>query len=90
MQDLAANLQFEDAQVLKEKITILENYQSKSTIVNPKISDVEVYSIVSDESYAYVNFLQLSYGAIIRAHTMEIKRNFKKVMLNYWNWQSQS
>jgi excinuclease ABC subunit C len=78
MQDLAANLQFEDAQVLKEKITILENYQSKSTIVNPNISDVEVYSIVSDESYAYVNFLQLSYGAIIRAHTMEIKKKLQE------------
>ena len=78
MQDLAANLQFEDAQVLKEKITILENYQSKSTIVNPKINDVEVYSIVSDESYAYVNFLQLSYGAIIRAHTMEIKKKLQE------------
>lgn len=78
MQDLSANLQFEDAQVLKEKITILENYQSKSTIVNPKISDVEVYSIVSDESYAYVNFLQLSYGAIIRAHTMEIKKKLQE------------
>lgn len=78
MQDLATNLQFEDAQVLKEKITILENYQSKSTIVNPKISDVEVYSIVSDESYAYVNFLQLSFGAIIRAHTMEIKKKLQE------------
>ena len=78
MQDLAANLQFEDAQVLKEKITILENYQSKSTIVNPKISDVEVYSIISDESFAYINFLQLSYGAIIRAHTMEIKKKLQE------------
>ena len=78
MQDLAANLQFEDAQVLKEKISILENYQSKSTIVNPKISDVEVYSIISDESFAYVNFLQLSYGSIIRAHTMEIKKKLQE------------
>jgi excinuclease ABC subunit C len=78
MQDLAKNLQFEDAQLLKEKITILENYQSKSTIVNPKISDVEVYSIISDESFAYVNFLQLSHGAIIRAHTMEIKKKLQE------------
>ena len=78
MQDLAENLQFEDAQVLKEKITILQNYQSKSTIVNPKISDVEVYSITSDESFAYVNFLQLSHGAIIRAHTMEIKKKLQE------------
>ena len=66
--------QFEQAQSFKEKIEILENYQSRSTIVNPKISDVEVYSIISDESYAYVNFLQVSHGAIIRAHTLELKK----------------
>lgn len=74
MKALSADLKFEEAQILKEKISILENYQSKSTIVNPKISDVEVYSIVSDEHYAYVNFLQVSHGAIIRAHTMELKK----------------
>jgi excinuclease ABC subunit C len=66
--------QFEEAQSFKEKLTILEHYQARSTIVNPKISEVEVYSIVSDESYAYVNFLQVSHGAIIRAHTMELKK----------------
>ena len=66
--------QFEQAQSFKEKIEILENYQSRSTIVNPKISDVEVYSIISDESYAYVNFLQVSHGAIIRAYTLELKK----------------
>ncbi len=74
MKAYAKNLKFEDAQRLKEKIEILENYQSKSTIVNPKINDVDVFSIVSDESYAYVNFLQLSYGSIIRSHTLEIKK----------------
>ena len=47
---------FEEAQSFKEKIIILENYQSKSTIVNSNINNVEVYTIVSDESYAYVNF----------------------------------
>ena len=56
---------FEEAQAFKEKISILENYQSKSTIVNPKISNVEVYAIVSDESYAYINFLQLSHGFLV-------------------------
>ncbi len=66
--------QFEEAQSCKEKIKILENYQASSTIVNPKISDVEVYSIVSDDCSAYVNFLQVSHGAIIRAHTMELKK----------------
>jgi excinuclease ABC subunit C len=74
MQDLAANMQFEEAQKVKEKIEILENYQSRSTIINPKISNIDVFSIVSDEGAAYVNFLQISYGSIIRSHTMEIKK----------------
>ena len=74
----AENLEFEAAQSLKEKLKILENYQAKSTIVNPKISNVDVFSIVSDESFAYVNFLQLSYGAIIRSHTMELKKKLQE------------
>lgn len=74
MKQLAADLKFEEAQRIKEKIDILENYQSKSTVVNPKINNVDVFSIVSDEGYAYVNFLQLSHGAIIRSHTLEIKK----------------
>lgn len=74
MKQYAADLQFEDAQRVKEKIDVLEGYQSKSTVVNPKINNVDVFSIVSDESYGYVNFLQLSYGAIIRSHTLEIKK----------------
>lgn len=67
-------MEFEEAQRIKEKIDILENYQAKSTVVNPKISNVDVFSIVSDEGYGYVNFLQLSYGSIIRSHTLEIKK----------------
>ena len=74
MHDYAENMQFEDAQKIKEKIEILENYQAKSTIVNPKISNVDVFSIMSDETYGYVNFLQLSYGSIIRSHTLEVKK----------------
>lgn len=74
MKQLAEDMHFEEAQKIKEKIEVLENYQSKSTIVNPKISNVDVFSIMSDESYGYVNFLQLSYGSIIRSHTLEIKK----------------
>ena len=70
----AENLQFEEAQKIKDKIDILENYQAKSTIINPKITNIDVFSIVSDESMAYVNFLQISYGAIIRSHTLELKK----------------
>lgn len=74
MKACAENMQFEEAQKIKEKIEVLENYQAKSTIVNPKISNVDVFSITSDEGYGYVNFLQLSYGSIIRSHTLEIKK----------------
>ncbi|MGB2116728.1 MAG: excinuclease ABC subunit UvrC [Flavobacteriaceae bacterium] len=74
MEIYASRLEFEMAQQLKLKIEALQNYQSKSTIVSPKISNVDVFSIVSDESYAYVNFLQLSLGSIVRSHTMEVKK----------------
>ncbi|NRD21985.1 excinuclease ABC subunit UvrC [Winogradskyella litoriviva] len=78
MKHYAEAMQFEDAQKIKEKLEVLENYQAKSTIVNPKISNVDVFSIVSDETYAYVNFLQLSYGSIIRSHTLELKKKLQE------------
>lgn len=74
MQELAEELKFEEAQRIKDKIKILENYQSKSTILNPKITNIDVFSIISDEVVAYVNFLQISHGAIVRSHTMELKK----------------
>lgn len=74
MAQLASEMKFEQAQQIKEKIEVLENYQSRSTILNPKISNIDVFSIVSDESAAFVNFLQISHGSIIRSHTMEIKK----------------
>ena len=74
MQAYADTMAFEDAQRIKEKITVLENYQAKSTVVNPKINNVDVFSIISDEGFGYVNFLQISHGAIIRSHTLELKK----------------
>jgi len=74
MKQLANDMEFEKAQQVKEKIEVLENYQVKSTIVNPKINNVDVFSIISDDAYAYINFLQLSHGSIVRSHTMEIKK----------------
>ena len=78
MKDLAVKLQFEDAYRIKEKIDVLENYQSKSTVVNPKINNVDVFSLISDETYAYVNYLQISFGAIVRSHTLEIKKKMEE------------
>ena len=66
--------QFEEANQFKEKIDILSRYQSKSTIVNSSIHDVEVYSIISDEREAFVNFLKVVKGAVIQAHTVELKK----------------
>ncbi|MCF6128621.1 excinuclease ABC subunit UvrC [Flavobacterium sp. AS60] len=74
MNDFAAEMKFEAAQKIKEKIAVLENYQSYSTVLNPKISNIDVFSIVSDEAMAYVNFLQISHGAIIRSFTLELKK----------------
>jgi len=74
MQLLASEMKFEEAQKIKDKIEVLENYQAKSTIINPKITNIDVFSIISDETMAYVNFLQISHGAIIRSHTLELKK----------------
>ena len=74
MQVHAQNLEFEKAQEIKEKLDSLTNYQARSTVVNPAINNVEVYNIVSDATTAYINFLQVGHGAIIRSHTLEIKK----------------
>ncbi|MDO5606925.1 MAG: excinuclease ABC subunit UvrC [Capnocytophaga sp.] len=78
MQQLATELRFEEAQQIKSKLEVLENYQAKSTIVSTRIHNVDVFSIVSDEEYGYVNFLQVAYGAIVRAHTIEIKKKLEE------------
>ena len=78
MMALASEMRFEEAHLIKQKIQSLENYQAKSTIVSSKISNVYVFSIVSDEEYGYVNFLQVAYGAIVRAHTLEIKKKLEE------------
>lgn len=74
MLNFAAKMEFEEAQKIKEKIDLLANYQSKSTVVNPSITNVDVFSIISDESFAYINFFKISNGAIIQSHTTEIKK----------------
>lgn len=78
MKAYSEKMEFEMAQSIKNKIEILENYQSRSTVVNPRINNVDVFSIVSDEGYGYVNFLQISHGAIIRSHTIEMKKKLEE------------
>ncbi|MDB2571259.1 excinuclease ABC subunit UvrC [Polaribacter sp.] len=68
------NMEFEEAQKIKEKVSLLSNYQAKSTIINPSINNVDVFSIISDETHGYANFFKISNGAIIQSHTTEIKK----------------
>ena len=74
MNQFAQEYKFEEAENFKNKITILENYKSKSTIVSSSITNVDVFSFEEDELYGYVNFLRVVDGAIIQAHTLEIKK----------------
>jgi excinuclease ABC subunit C len=69
-----ANLDFELAHRLKTKFDVLENYQSKSTVVNSSITDVDVFSIASEEKYAFVNFLKVMNGTITQTQTIELKK----------------
>jgi len=78
MYSFAAASEFEEAQKIKEKIALLSNYQVKSTVVNPSITNVDVFTIISDESFAYVNFFKISNGAIIQSHTIEIKKKLEE------------
>lgn len=74
MMKLASNLQFEQAQIIKERLDILEDYQAKNTVVNPNIDDVDVFGMTSDETAAYVNFFKIRNGNIIQSFTTEIKK----------------
>jgi excinuclease ABC subunit C len=74
MKSHAEALAFEKAQQIKEKIDVLKNYQAKSTVVHPKINNADVFALFSDESHAYINYLQIAHGAIVRSHTLELKK----------------
>ncbi len=74
MHSYSEKLAFEQAQLVKERLEILEKYKSKSTIVNPRINNVDVFSIIDEERRAYVNYLKVMNGAIVQAHTVEIKK----------------
>jgi excinuclease ABC subunit C len=78
MKQYASAMEFERAQEIKEKLESMENYQAKSTVVNSKITNVDVFTIISDESYGYVNFFQVAFGSIIRSHTVEIKKKLEE------------
>jgi len=74
MKKCANEYEFEKAQLIKEKINLLEKFRKRSTVVNPRINNVDVFSIVTDEKFGYVNFMKVVNGAIVQAHTIELKK----------------
>ena len=74
MRQFSDELKFEEALEVKNKISSLQNYYSKSAIVSPRIHNVDVISMTEDDKSAYVNFLKISNGSIIHGHTVEVKK----------------
>ncbi len=73
MQGLAGELRFEEAQLLKEKYEVIENYRAKSTIVTPSLHNIDVFSIAQLDRSAFINFLHIGNGLIVQAYTFEYK-----------------
>lgn len=78
MQEAARKLAYEEAHQLKLKMDFLQNYQSKATVVNPAIKDVDVFSITSDETTAYINYLKVVNGTIILTQTLDVKKKLEE------------
>ncbi len=78
MQKLAANYKFEEAEAIKQKMLLLENYRAKSTIVNPKLSDVDVFSYCEKDNRVAINFLKVVQGAVVQSHTLEVKGKLRE------------
>ncbi len=78
MQLQAKDLAYEDAHKTKEKIDLLEKYQSKSTVVHPTITNVDVFSVLTDAEYGYVNYFKIIDGAILQSHTVEFKKKLNE------------
>ncbi|PIF05316.1 MAG: excinuclease ABC subunit C [Draconibacterium sp.] len=74
MKRLSEKLDFEEAQKVKEKYDSLKRYQSRSTVVSPTISDVDVFTIETNEKYAFINYLKVIKGAVVQTFTLEIKK----------------
>lgn len=78
MDALAANMEFEKAHQIKEKLSLFEDYQARSTVVSHLNRDLDVFSIATDEQHAYVNYLRVAQGAIINSYTQELQKNLNE------------
>jgi excinuclease ABC subunit C len=75
MAHYAEHLQFEFAQQAKERLTLFEDFQSKSTVVNPALGDMEVYAMATNDDEAYVHYMQVTNGAVIHSYTLTLTKN---------------
>ncbi|MBL7718123.1 MAG: excinuclease ABC subunit C [Flavipsychrobacter sp.] len=78
MMRLAGEMQYEKAEIIRQKIDALQTYQSKSTVVNPRLGNLDVVSIVSKETLCYVNYMMVANGSIIYARTLEVKNELQE------------
>ncbi|MBW6460584.1 MAG: excinuclease ABC subunit UvrC [Bacteroidales bacterium] len=78
MASYARAYEFEKALAIKEKLDLLERYQAKSTIVNPKLGELDVFSIIDDDESSYINFMKVAHGAVVQAYTMEIRKKLEE------------
>jgi len=78
MQTSADRLDFERAQHMKDRLRLLEKFQTRSMIVNQKIKETDVFSIISDEKMAFVGYIKIKRGSIVMAQTMEIKKKLNE------------
>ena len=86
MKEYAVSLQFEKAQTMKEGIEILKSHQSRSTIVSASLNDIDVFSYIDDENFAYVNYLRIVHGAVNQVHTIELEKKLdesKEALLSF-------
>lgn len=74
MKVLASELKFEEAQKIKEKYDVIENYRAKSTVVTPMLHNIDVFSFADNEKSAFINFMHIGNGAIVQAYTFEYKK----------------
>lgn len=78
MNKLSLELKFEEALKIKERLNIIQKFQSKSTVVSPTIKNVDVYSFIKEDNITYVNFLRIINGAVIQSFTIELKERIEE------------
>ena len=78
MKTYAGELKYEEAQVIKEKLKILQKYRSRSTVVNPHIRDADVFGLDTEDDKIYVNYLKIIRGAVVQTHTIEFRKRIEE------------